>query len=260
MLSAIRLMPPLAATLAPLGEDPVAGLEVLRAIGYRAVQLSATQPGMRPRELDASSRRDLSVRLRRLEMRCAGLDLWIPPEHFANPVYADRALDAMKQAISLAADLGRVAVSTALPAQTEANAQLLRDIRAMISGAAAHAGVEIADHGSDAVKGAWEGSAGDPMGVGIDPAMLLSIGEDPVLSVARCAKRLRAARIVDMLQSGMRAPPCEADGARLQLDEYVLALAGGGFRRSPVADARNWHHPRAGLERVRALWPAESES
>jgi hypothetical protein len=166
----------------------------------------------------------------------------------------------MKQAISLAADLGRVAVSTALPAQTEANAQLLRDVRAMISGAAAHAGVEIADHGSDAVKGAWEGSAGDPMGVGIDPAMLLSIGEDPVLSVARCAKRLRAARIVDMLQSGMRAPPCEADGARLRLDEYVLALAGGGFRRSPVADARNWHHPRAGLERVRALWPEESES
>jgi len=260
MLSAIRLMPPLAATLAPLGDDPIDGLEVLRSIGFRAVQLSATQPGMRPRELDASARRDLIVRLRRLEMRCAGLDVWIPPEHFASPTHAERAVDALRQAVGMAADLGRVSVSTALPVLTDANAQILRDVRAQISGTAAHAGVEVADHGSDAVTGAWEATADDPIGVGIDPAMLLSLGHDPVASVARCGQRLRAARVVDMLQSGMRAPPGEADGARLQLGEYVLALAGAGFQRSPVADARHWAQPRMGLERVRALWPEEHGS
>lgn len=260
MLSAIRLMPPLAATLAPLGDDPVAGLEQLRSIGFRAVQLSATQPGMRPRELDASSRRDLSVRLRRLEMRCAGLDLWIPPDHFAHPSHADRAVDALRHAVGLAADLGRVTVSTGLPEQTDANAQILREVRTQISSAAAHAGVEVADHGRDAVTGAWEAMTDDPIGVGIDPAMLLSLGHDPVASVVRCGPRLRAARVVDMLHSGMRAPPGEADGARLPLSEYVLALAGAGFQRSPVADARNWIQPRAGLERVRALWPEEHSS
>lgn len=260
MLSAIRLMPPLAATLAPLGDDPIAGLEALRSIGFLAVQLSATQPGMRPRELDASARRDLLVRLRRLEMRCSGVDLWIPPEHFGSPAHAERALDALRQTISLAADLGRVTVSTALPVRTDANAQVLGDVRAVISSTAAHAGVEVADHGSDAVTGAWEGTNDDPIGIGIDPAMLLSLGRDPVASVGRCGQRLRAARVVDMLQSGMRAPPGEADGARLQLGEYVLALAGAGFQRSPVADARHWTQPRAGLERVRALWPEEHES
>jgi len=253
-------MPPLGATLAPLGEDPIAGLEALRSIGFLAVQLSATQPGMRPRELDASARRDLTVRLRRLEMRCVGVDLWIPPEHFASPAHADRAVDAVRQTVALAADLGRVPVSTALPVQTDTNAQILRDVRLQISSAAAHAGVEVADHGSDAVTGAWEGTADDPIGVGIDPAMLLSLGQDPVASVTRCSQRLRAARVVDMLQSGMRAPPGEADGARLQLGEYVLALAGAGFQRSPVADARNWTQPRAGLERVRALWQEEHGS
>ncbi|NBX35634.1 MAG: hypothetical protein EBR10_00175 [Planctomycetes bacterium] len=258
MLSALRLMPPLAATLAPLGMEPIDGLEALRSMGYRAVQLSATQPGMRPRELDASARRDLLVRLRRLEMRCAGLDLWIPMEHFASASHADRAVDAMRHAIGLAADLGRVVVSTALPAQTDSNAPVLRDVRSMISQAAAHAGVEVADHGSDAVSGQWSAAADDPIGIGIDPAMLLSLGQDPVAEASRCGPRLRAARVVDMLQSGMRAPPGETDGGRLRLDEYVLALAGAGFQRSPVADARNWTQPRAGLERVRALWPEES--
>jgi hypothetical protein len=43
-------------------------------MGFRSVQLSAAQPGLRPRELDRSGRRDLLARLSRLQMPAAGLE------------------------------------------------------------------------------------------------------------------------------------------------------------------------------------------
>ena len=111
----------LAATLEPLG-DPVESLEWLGGAGVRGVQLSATQPGLRPRTLDGAARRELRARLKRLELTLSGLDLWIPPEHFTEPANVDRATAAAEAAVVLAADLGRVPVSMTLPADAAASA------------------------------------------------------------------------------------------------------------------------------------------
>jgi hypothetical protein len=54
----VRTQHPVAATVAPLG-DPASAFAWLSAAGIRGAQLSATQPGMRPRELGESARRDL---------------------------------------------------------------------------------------------------------------------------------------------------------------------------------------------------------
>ena len=48
----------LAPTLAALGDRPRTAIDRLAGLGFRAVQLSASQPGLRPRELDRSGRRD----------------------------------------------------------------------------------------------------------------------------------------------------------------------------------------------------------
>ena len=98
---------PLAPTLAPLGDRPRVALDRFAAMGFRHVQLSAMQPGLRPRDLDRSGRRDLGVRLGRLGMTAAGVDLWIPQTHFVDPYQVDRAVAAVLGAIELAGALDR---------------------------------------------------------------------------------------------------------------------------------------------------------
>ncbi|MFM9144330.1 MAG: hypothetical protein ACKORL_02915 [Phycisphaerales bacterium] len=84
-----RTQHPLAATVAPLG-DPASAFAWLSAAGIRGAQLSATQPGMRPRELGESARRDLRATLVRLELVASGIDAWIPTSHFTDPATVER--------------------------------------------------------------------------------------------------------------------------------------------------------------------------
>src|SRR5688572_964638 len=99
---------PLAPTLAPLldGDTPFrVAFDRLRSMEFRSVQLSATHPGLRPRELDKSARRDLLATLRRNELEPSGIHLWIPSADFDDPKKADRALSAALNTIELAVDM-----------------------------------------------------------------------------------------------------------------------------------------------------------
>src|SRR5690606_13026801 len=94
----LRDLAPAALSIAGVRDDPAlkgagprAPIEAAAKAGFRAVALDASAAGLRPRDLDRSARRDLAALLRRLELAFAGLDLWIPPEHFASPEHADRA-------------------------------------------------------------------------------------------------------------------------------------------------------------------------
>lgn len=73
--------------------------------GFRAVQLDAASPEIRPRGLDRSARRDLAATIRRAGLGFSGLDLWIPASHFSELEHADRAHAALLASITLAADL-----------------------------------------------------------------------------------------------------------------------------------------------------------
>ncbi len=241
---------PLAATIAPLGLPPREGLAAARSLGVRAVQVSATQPGLRPRDLDQAARRDLLAALRRMELLLAGLDLWIPAAHFASPAEVDRAVDAATAAIELAADLGRVPVSVSLPPRGEGPAE------AAVQTLAQHAerfGVEIADHAAATALRAG-------VGVGIDPAIVLAAGDDPAMAVASvggAGGRLVTARLVDFTTGAMRAPLGEPDG-RLDVVSYRAALDVAGYARPVVIDARQWRDARGGIARTMQLWQAKT--
>lgn len=238
----------LAATIGPLGLPPREGLAAARSLQLRGVQLSATQPGLRPRDLDQAARRDLLATLRRMELTLAGLDLWIPAAHFASPAEIDRAVDAATAAVELAADLGRVPVSVSLPARGEGPAE------AAVHTLARHAerfGVEIADHAA-----VIEPRAG--IGVGIDPAVLLAAGGDPAMAVASvggAGGRLVTARLVDFTTGAMRAPLGEPDG-RLDVVSYRAALDVVGYARPVVIDARQWRDAASGIARTAERWAA----
>ncbi|UCD75305.1 MAG: TIM barrel protein [Phycisphaerales bacterium] len=219
-------------------------LDRLSEQAFRYVQLSAAQPGFRPRELSKSARRDLRATLSRRELRVAGLDLWIPPTHFLDSTSVDRAVDAVSDAIELAADLGRCPLSVTLPSVDE------EDCEAVVRELAAHArafGVQLADHTLPPARRSG-------VGVGIDPAAVLSIGEDPASTVASCSLRLISVRLCDLLRSGARGPAGEPRDGRLNVRIYRRAIATCEFTRPVVVDMRQWSDPWSGLEKTALAW------
>lgn len=237
----------------PGGGDVRAQIAWARARGAAAVHLDATAPGVRPRDLDRSARRDLASLLRRGGLALGGVDLWIPPEHFVEPARADRAAAALLGAIDLAAEIAdltgdrkRVArVGVVFPQHLPA------DARALFADRADRARACVADH----APRASENSAGarGPLGVGIDPAACLADGVDPAGAALRAGGALHAARLSDVsrIAGGGRAVPGSGEG-RLDVLAYTVALATAGFDGTPAIDVRGLSDPRAAVETTMA--------
>jgi sugar phosphate isomerase/epimerase len=236
----------LAPTLAALPGEPKAVIDRLASLGIRHVQLSATQPGLRPRELDGSARRDLAATLRRREMNLSGLDLWIPASHFADPAHVDRAVSAAVSSIDLAGDLGRCPLSMTLPEEEDSAAT---DAARALLEAAHRIGVPIADHHVPISNRDWN----EFLGVGIDPAAWLAAGEEPAQAIHQNSEHLLSARLSDLMTTGMRGPIGSRDG-RLDVMSYRVALAIADYRRPVILDVRQWPNPWNDLELAVDHW------
>lgn len=251
--------PMLSATISPLlrgeGARPVReSLAFLSRLGYRGVQLAATDPETRPRELSASARRDLAAALARRELACSGIDLLIPAEHFSDDAFAARAFDAAREAIGLAADLGRTTV--VLPALDGAPA-----VREALGAEATFRGVRLAILPGAAGDGSAPGSAAahsEPCSACVDCAAVLAAGERPDAVVLALRQALGAVRVVDLQRSGLRGPIGQRGEARLDVAALRVALDVVGFRGLPVVDARQWIAPGDGLARSIACWIAHA--
>lgn len=228
--------------------EPRSLIEWAARLGFRCIQLDAAMPGVRPRDLDRSARRDLAALLRRLELGLSGLDLWIPPAHFTDPARAERAIEAAEQAVDLAAAIAqlgaaaptRPALAITLPAAVP------QEVGQRLSTAAGAAGIRIADH-------AWPlrpFEAGAPLGPGLDPAAVVLAGEDPARVAAGLPGPPVSARLDDLSSAG-RVPPGE--GA---LDElaYLVALEVKGYRAPVVLDLRALPAPRRTAQEVLERW------
>ena len=231
----------LAPTVAPLGTDFRGLCERLHRGRWRAVQLSAAMPGMRPQDLGASARRDVAATLRRLELRPAGLDLWIPREHFREPGLVDRAVHAVEAACGLAADLSIPTLSLHLPEPDEVEPAV---IDTMLS-SASRAGVILADHADHAAPPA--------AAAGLDPAASLAIDDDPVAVALGLGQSLVAPRVSDLLTSGFRGALGLPDG-RLELPAYRAAVSTVSPSSCVVLDLRQLENPWRALEQGRLAW------
>jgi sugar phosphate isomerase/epimerase len=231
----------LAPTLAALPEPPRRALDRLQASGYRAVQLSATQPGLRPRELDRSARRDLAATLRRRELAVAGIDAWLPAEHLRDAAHVDRAAAAVLAAIDLAGDLGGCPLSLSLADDIDGAV-----LDALVVRAADRA-VALANHAVPPPPLAG-------VALGIDPAAWLADGGDPVARVVAAGAQVASARLVDLRATGLRGPIGAGADARLDVVAYRAALDVAGYRRPVVVDMRQWSDAWAGLEQTRGVW------
>lgn len=236
-MHAFLRLPP-APTLAPLvgGGDPRAALQHIADSGFRHVQLSAALPGMRPRDLDRSARRDLLARLRRIELTVAGVDLWVPVEHYTSPEHSDRAAAAILDAIDLAADLGRVPLSVRL---TDG---IPDDVVQAWRSRAEMCGVAVADHAP---------APHALLSTGIDPAALLAAGVAPATHTSNIAN-LAAARFSDFRDESRIAP----GAGRLDVLTYQVALVSRAFEAPVAVDLRRVANPHAALDSALRAWAA----
>jgi sugar phosphate isomerase/epimerase len=232
-------------------DDPRGLLSWAASQGLPAVSLNVAAPGFRPRELDRSARRDLAATLRRLGLRVGGLDLWIPPEHFADPAKVDRAVEAVRGAVGLSADLASAVGDSRRPVVSVgiAPSAPLEVVRGLDS-AGERAGVLIADH-------TWPRPDGRPddlasLGAGIDPAAVLAGGGDPVASINTPRPRLHAARLSDLGAGGRLWPG--ARGARLPLDAYAAGLIVAGVSAPVTLDLRGLRDQAAGIAAAHRAW------
>lgn len=239
-----------AATLSVLDAPPKQALVWASRVGFRAVALSAAQPGFRPRDLDRSSRRGLLADLRRLELRCDAIDLFIPSEHFADPSYVDRAIAAVAGGLELAADIGARTLFLRLPVieslETENDKRTAREAVQAICDLQASNTVRLAETTADRDD--------DVIGVGLDTAAWLALGRDPCAAVASLGASLAGVRVSDLDAQGVRGPV--GPGSRLDLLALRIGLETSGFSGPLVVDARGWPAPADGLESMLAQWRA----
>ncbi len=221
-------------------------LEWACSVGYRWVQIDAAMAGLRPRELDASARREIVTMLRRRGAGISGLDLLIPSAHFADPAHADRAASAVRDAISLAGEWGdrgaRLSVTIALPAGKPGA------IAADLCTHAERVGAVIADC-------ACPPNATPGMAVAVDPPAVLASGTDLVASITRLASAPASARLSD-LDAGGRV---EAGTGRLDIGAYRVALSVVGYAGPLVADLRSLRDQEGAARRVRGLVEGTTE-
>lgn len=232
----------------PPGSPARATIDSIAALGVRGITLDATAPGLRPRELSRSGRRDIASVLRRNELELAGLDLWIPPEHFADPATTQRAIDAATLALEMSTELAslvgsrsRPVVSLVLPPELDSTA------RASLDAIAQQCGSTLADH---AIMN--EDTTRPPgIGVGIDPVYYLTDGQSPAKAITRAGDHLASARLCDTNAMGRCA--VGSTGSKLDTTAYAGALIVSGLPWVTL-DLRGLSDPMTASSRAIAAW------
>ena len=227
-------------------------LDRVAAMGFRSVQLDATLSGIRPRELNRRARKDLLAWLSRRDLRLAGLDFFIPRQHYVEIEHIDRAMNATTAALELAADLGKVPLSVALPIE-----KLGQSERAALAEAADRYDVPLAVHAEDQLDAlvSWIRDVDLPVvGCGIDPASVLANGGNPIRLVQDPGMQWLVARLSDA-RIDASAQRCDVGDGDLDVVNYRVALDLSVDRVGPVVlDLRSLNDAMGSATHADEMW------
>ncbi len=189
--------------------------------------------------------------LKRLELHCDSIDLFIPPEHFTTADTMDRAIHAVRDALDLGSDLGAGVLFLRLPPEAF-DAPPSEATQALIEYANSSR-VRLADVG---LRGralqALEKGAPISIGIGIDTASWLADGRDPLEGLILHGGLVAGVRMVGLDETGSRVPP--TSHARIDVDAWRQAFEINAHGVSSVIDARGWREPVDGVAQALHAW------
>lgn len=214
------------------GATARSALEWACGLGYAWVQIDAAMPGLRPRELDRSARREVLSMLARRGAGVSGLDLFVPAAHFVDAAHVDRAAGAVREALTLAAEWG-VGMSVTVALSEKAPAPVVAELVSH----AERVGAVLADASWPVCTGA---------AAALDPAAVFAAGGDVMKAVAAAPA---TARLSDMESVGR----VEAGRGRLDVLAYRVALSVAGYARPLVVDLRGLRDQAGAAVRSRDL-------
>lgn len=225
---------------------PKAAIDQVHALGVRGIAIDASVPGIRARELTRSARRDLAASLRRRELEFTGLDLWIPPEHFTDPINAHRAIEAVAQAAEMSIELATLVGGRSKPIVSVLFPENLNETDRLAIGAnAQRVGAIIADHQTQQA----EHVAG--IGIGIDPVLVLMNAQSPGKAVTQAGTDLKSVRLSDL--SAMGRCVVGSQGGKLDVRGYAGALIVAS-QEWITLDVREMPDPKVAVECARQAW------
>ncbi|GAB4386877.1 MAG: hypothetical protein Kow0022_17120 [Phycisphaerales bacterium] len=226
----------------PLSVPPRGVASWVAEQGFRWVQLDGTVRFFRARELSGSARRDLAGTLTRAEVRLSGIDLWIPPEHFADSAHVDRAMAAVTSAAEMLGELRRLGVTAPTPVvSVMMPAEPSEGVRDALAAAGDAHGVIVVDHAP---------AAADTLVWGADPAAILMAGGQPPAEVSRRGARVMSARLDDANAMGR----CMVESGRLDVLAYAMALSTARVDGPVVVDVRGLSDCLRAIERAKRAW------
>jgi len=154
----------------------------MTSLGEPRLHLDAMLPGLRPRELDRSARRDLASMLKRSGVGATGIDLYLPPQHLAETAHVDRAVSAITSAIELLSELASLGAMQTKVLCLALPLKPLTTALDAIAAAAQERGVTITDFSLPAASDVPASIAR-----GIDCAQAIASGQDPASLIASSA-------------------------------------------------------------------------
>ncbi len=243
-------------------------IDLIHSLGAKGITLDASTPDLRPRALTRSARRDLAASLRRRELAFTGLDLWIPPEHFADPTHTHRAIDALSQAATLTTELATLVAGRSQPVLSIVLPEEMNPTdRAAIGAIAQSTGAQIANHQPQSSASSESTSESSPepseptpgIDIGIDPVMILLTGNSPGKAITHASSqtssqsstRLASVRLSDL--NSMGRCPVGAPGSKLDLQSYAGALLVAG-KEWITLDLRALPDPIAATTQAHQAW------
>ena len=261
--SDLSLSPTLTPLVRTTGGTVRKAIEHAAAAGFTAIQLDAALAGIRPRELDSRARKDLLALLARRGVRPTGIDLFIPRQHYTSAQHVDRAMAATLAAIALAADLGKLPLSLALPA-----AKLPDELKTVLVEAADSHGIRLAIHAEDQLDALsdWITAVDLPaLGAAIDPAAMLARGKNPVDVIQQLGQKLTIARLCDVergsspdddeVAAASEAVRCAVGSGDLDVLAYRVAADLASNRAGPVVlDLRGLAAPLQSAVAAKKQW------
>lgn len=221
-----------------------AGLQQAADLGFRAVEIGATQGDLSPDGLSDSGRRHLARYIRNLGLRLDALAANLETGEFVQDGIQEESLDRTRRILELAKDVGAPVVTarigqidkTAAPEQHDRILEAVRYLADHADNVGTVFAIETAQADpSDLI--AFLREVNCPMvKAAIDPAELIMDGNNPVTAVRQLADHIAIARARDAAAGAARRPGHETalgDG-QLDLAGYLYALDEAGYTGSAV--------------------------